>query len=76
MHATTLQAWANISAKQIHIRYNKVSVEYEEHTGHVWAHNLTQVHKLVCAYAIFLLVLARISPNFDKIREIKVYVDL
>ena len=58
------------------IREVTVSMESEVHAGPIWLHNVTQLHKLVCAYAIFLLVLARISPNFDKIREIKVYVDL
>ena len=67
-----LRAQGHISAKLGQIREIKVSMESSEHARPLWAHNVTQAHKLVCMHTIFLRAHTQISANFCQISKIKV----
>ena len=70
-----LHVQAHISAKLGRIRNIKVSMESGEHSGPVWAHNLTQASKLACMHAMCLRAQAHISAKLGRIRKIKVFME-
>ena len=46
-----------------------------EHASHVWAHNVTQGHKPVLMYALFLHVQAQNPAKLDQITDLKVSME-
>ena len=75
MHPICLCAEAHISAKLGRNRDIKVSMESGEHTGPLWAYNLTRAQKLACMHAMCLCAWAHISAKLGQIREIKIYME-
>ena len=71
MHLVFLNLQSNIVSKGGHIRQIKVYIE--QYAGRVWAHQMTQAHKLVCMQAIFVHAPANTSAKIDKVAEIAVF---
>ena len=68
MNSILWRAQANISVQSGPIREIKVSMEWGEQAGPVWAHYLIQARKLVCMHTICLRAQVHILAKLGRIR--------